>query len=307
MRSNRIDGKREGVVSSPRGGRTQTLGKLTLSVSREAKMEDLFQKIVLCPNCKAGRLLPPSNINGEVRCSACATQYPVKEGVLDLLPASPHKQTLAQWTMEFEPIVRIYESRLWRRSPIVTALMGISFEQEYETITRAAKLDGSEILLDLACGPGIYARPLAHQLTHGMVVGLDLSMPMLTYASRRARMEGRDNLLLIHGDATDLPLSESRFDVVNCCGALHLFSDLHRVLGHVTRVLKPGGRFTIAAFRKRASMLAERAVRLRQSVIGMNAFRPDELESQFTQAGLGDVECHHAKGVWLIMSATKQS
>ena len=132
-------------------------------------------------------------------------------------------------------------------------------------------------------------------------------MPMLTQASRRARLEGRDNLLLVHGDATDLPLSESRFDVVNCCGALHLFADLPRVLSHVKRVLKPGGRFTVAAFRKRAGALADRAVRLRQRVTGMNAFRPDELELQFAQAGLGEVECHHAKGVWLIMSAIKQS
>lgn len=220
-------------------------------------------------------------------------------------PASPHTQSLAQWMMEFEPIVRMYESRLWRRSPVVTAMTRISFEQEYETITRAARLEGSEMLLDLACGTGIYARPLAHQLTRGVVVGLDRSMPMLTYARRRARTEALDNLLFIHGDAAELPFSESRFDVVNCCGALHLFADLPRVLGQVKRVLKPGGRFTIAAYRKRAGALAEQVAHLRRSVSGMNAFRPDELELQITQAGLGAVECHHAKGIWLIMSATR--
>lgn len=270
-------------------------------------MENLLQKIVLCPNCKAGRLLLPVPVNGEARCPACAVSHPVTEGVLDLAPASSRTQNFAQWTMGFEPIVGIYESRFWRRSPLVAALAGLSFEQEYETITRAAKLDGSEILLDLACGTGIYARPLARRLARGAVVGLDLSMPMLTHASRRVRMEGQENLLFIHADAADLPLAERRFDVVNCCGALHLFPDLPRVLGHVTRVLKPGGRFTIAAFRKRAGALAEHAVRLRRRVTGIDAFRPDELALQFTQAGLGDIECHHAKGIWLIMSATRPS
>jgi len=225
--------------------------------------------------------------------------------VLDLLPASPRAQSLAQWTMRFGPIVRIYESRWWRRSPVVAAVSGISFEREYETIMRAANLDDAELLLDLACGTGIYARPLARRLTRGAVVGVDLSMPMLTQASRRVRAEGRVNLLLIHGDAADLPVADSRCDVVNCCGALHLFADLPRVLRQVNRVLKPGGRFTVATFRKRAGAVADCAVRLRHRMTGINAFHPDELELQFAEAGLGHAECHHAKGVWLIMSAAK--
>jgi ubiquinone/menaquinone biosynthesis C-methylase UbiE len=208
--------------------------------------------------------------------------------------------------MEFEPIVRIYESKLLRRSPLVTALTQISFEQEYEMISQAAKLKGNEILLDLACGTGIYSRRLAGQLAHGMVLGIDLSTPMLNYAKPRVRKEGLENILFIHSDAIDLPFSDETFEAVNCCGALHLFTDLNRALSEVSRVLKVGGRFTLATFRKRAGPLAERIVRLRKDATGMSAFRPDELELRLNHTGFAKVKCHHARGIWLVMSAIKQ-
>ena len=208
--------------------------------------------------------------------------------------------------MEFEPIVQIYESKLWRRSPLVTALTRISFEQEYEVISQAAELRGSEIMLDLACGTGIYSRPFAHQLNRGEVFGLDFSIPMLKYASKQALKEGLKNIRLMRSDAMDLPFSGDSFDVVNCCGALHLFADVPHALSEISRVLKLGGRFTFAAFRKRANALAEHIVHLRQNVTGMDAFHPDELTLLLKQTGFQGVKCHHAKGIWLVMSATKQ-
>lgn len=174
-------------------------------------------------------------------------------------------------------------------------------------ITQAMKLHGDEVILDLACGTGIYARPLARKCTHGVVVGLDLSIPMLKYASRLAEEEHLKNLIFIRGDAMGLPFSDGRVDAVNCCGALHLFTDLPRVLREVSRVLRSGGRFTIAALRRRRGHLAEGIDYIRRHMFGVAAFQPDELESQFHQVGLYDVQCHHAKGIWLIMSAKKLS
>lgn len=224
---------------------------------------------------------------------------------MNLQTASNH-ESFARWTMESDAIVRVYESRFWRRSLLVATLTQLSFEQEFEMVSRAAKLKGNESLLDLACGTGIYARPFAKQLVQGVVFGLDLSKPMLNYASQQARNEGLTNMILLHGDALDIPLPDAMFDNVNCCGALHLFSDLDRVLREISRVLKPGGVFTFATFRQREGALAERIVRLRKNATGMNAFRPDELELRLNQAGFEEVKCHHAKGIWLVMGAIKQ-
>jgi ubiquinone/menaquinone biosynthesis C-methylase UbiE len=207
--------------------------------------------------------------------------------------------------MESEPIVRIYESRLWRRSPIVAAVMRVSFEREYALIAAAARLTPAATVLDLACGPGIYARRFARAAAQGTVVGLDLSVPMLRYAARRAAAEGLRNFVLLRGNAMALPFAAGQFDLVNCCGALHLFPDLARVLTEIARVLAPGGRFTAAAFRRRDGWLAQWATRVRRRWLGIDAFHPDELSARLAAAGLGEIRCHHAAGIWLIISAVK--
>ncbi len=278
-----------------------------MRILRATGLPWLPEDLVLCLKCRTGYLFLPMDNATMVRCSVCTKWYPIKDGVIDLLPKSSRARSWVQSLMESNLVARIYESKLWRRSFIVSALTRISFDQEYETITRAARLKGREILLDLACGTGIYARPLAQKFTRVMVLGLDLSLPMLKYANRTAQKERMKNLIFIHGDAMRLPFSDCRVDVVNCCGALHLFADPPRVLNEVSRVLRPGGRLTIAALRKRTGKLSERVEYLRKHMFGVTAFCPDELELHFHRAGLNNVQCHHAKGIWLIMSATKLS
>ncbi len=111
------------------------------------------------------------------------------------------RRSIAQATMEWEPLIRVYESRLWRRSLLWRLLAGISFEQEYRLVAEAARLAPGTCVLDLACGPGIYARRFARAVSDGRVVGLDLSLPMLHYASRKARSERFHDLLFVRCDA----------------------------------------------------------------------------------------------------------
>lgn len=202
--------------------------------------------------------------------------------------------------MESDAVVRVYESRLWRRSLLATLALGISFDREQQIIARAAALSPGVTLLDLACGPGIYTRPFARQVAPGLAVGLDLSPAMLSYARRNARAAGLRNLALVRGDALQLPFAGARFDVVNCCGALHLFPDADRALREVCRVLRPGGRFTVAAFRR----TTRRGAWLRRRM-GIESFTPAELEARLVAAGLGDAACHHEGGQWLVMSARR--
>ena len=260
---------------------------------------------IRCPACGLGTLLEDGG--RQVVCNACSCSYPEADGVIDLLPGEPVKRSLAQRSMEAEQIVRIYESRLWRRSPYVALLLGISFERELGLILRAAELKGAEKVLDLACGPGIYTRPFARAVVAGSVVGLDLSLPMLRYASQRADQEQVDNVLWIHGTALDLPFAPEHFDVVNCCGALHLFPDVNRALGEVCRVLKPAGRFTVAAFRRGEGRAAAVRAAARRRLSGLDAFSTGDLESRLHTAGLRDVQYHHARRAWLIASARRTS
>ena len=64
---------------------------------------------------------------------------------------------------------------------------------------------------------------------------------MLRAAAQFARQQQLHNVILIRGTALRLPFPPACFDVVNCCGALHLFPSPGRVLREIHRVLKPGG------------------------------------------------------------------
>lgn len=258
--------------------------------------------LILCPRCRTSASNAALVVEeSQLRCPNCATSYPVRDGVIDLLPELPTKRTLAQAMMESDTIVRIYESRLWRRSRIAALALGISFEREQQLILEALRppMDGS--VLDLACGPGIYARPLARHVRAGTVVGLDLSLPMLRYARRRADAEGVGNLIFVRASAMDIPLPDGRFDAVNCCGALHLFPDAGKALREVGRVLKAGGSFTAAAFRRPGRAAAPR----RSSAIGLHAFADGEIERLLVDAGFETPRVLHTSLRWLVVSARR--
>lgn len=262
--------------------------------------------LLCCPACGRGSLVADALHAAGVQCVACGASYPITEEVIDLLPDASPPGSLAQRIMEAESVVRIYESRLWRRSVVASWKLGISFEHERDLILRAANLDDAATVLDLACGSGIYTRPLARQVRAGTVIGLDLSLPMLRYASQRVGEAGLHNVVLIHGTALQLPFPANRFDLVNCCGALHLFPDVPGVLGEVHRVLRPGGCFNAAVVHQRGGRLAALGAAYRRRVFGVDAFSPAELESRLVRVGFDAVQCHYAKRLWLIMSAHKQ-
>jgi SAM-dependent methyltransferase len=259
---------------------------------------------VRCPACRADT----SRLDGDdaaCACAACGARFPFRDGFLDLLPPAEEGRTPSQALMEWPPLIRIYESRLWRRSVAFQLLAGLSFERECQLIEQAAGFEAAHHVLDLACGSGIYARRFARALPRGAVVGLDLSAPMLRYAARAAREEQLANLLLVRGDAMELPFAAQRFDRVNCCGALHLFPDAAHVLGEVARVLRPAGRLTLAAIRRGEGARAERRARARQRAYGLMAFTPSELAGWLERAGFSEPRCLHAARSWLIMSALK--
>jgi ubiquinone/menaquinone biosynthesis C-methylase UbiE len=209
--------------------------------------------------------------------------------------------------MEWPPLVQIYETRFWRLSPVIAALAQISFEQEYQLIKTAANLENASKVLDLACGPGLYARRLARDLGAGLVFGLDVSLPMLRRASELTQIESLKNLILIHANALELPFEADEFDVINCGGALHLFPDPQHVLSEVHRVLKPGGRFTLAALRHGANPLGEHFSAARRLFYGINSFTQHDLDARLRQAGFSESDCLHAAGFWMIMSTRKSS
>lgn len=207
--------------------------------------------------------------------------------------------------MESAWIAGIYESRLWRRNPIFRLLQGISFEGERRLVERALAPGEDAVVLDVGCGPGIHTRPLARLARRGLVVGADLSRPMLRAAATHAREAALPNLAFVRADAQQLPIATGRVSAVCCCGALHLFPNPDAALAEAHRVLRPGGRLAIAAFRRRPDALSDRVTAWRRARTGMDAFLPEDLESRLRNLGFEEVRRLHARGVWLVMSAVR--
>ncbi len=262
---------------------------------------------MVCPTCKLDTL-KLGDSDKYIRCSNCGTVFPTGEGFLDLLPGeeSPgmiHSSDPMKWGW----LSRIYNGRLWRRNPLFSnVISGISFANEFRTITDAMDLNGHEMILDLACGPGTYAIPLAEMLDTGFVIGIDLSLSMLENACKQAAKKKQTNVRFIHAGASNLPFLDNTFNNINCCGALHLFGPfLPDLLSNTLRMLRTGGRFTVAAALAPRGRIGKWLAARETKRGGLVYFAVDEFTADLENAGFTDVQCHHAKRFWLIMSAVK--
>jgi arsenite methyltransferase len=99
-------------------------------------------------------------------------------------------------------------------------------------------------ILDVGCGPGFYCVELAEVVGQsGSVVGVDSSPAMLELA--RARAAGRQNVELLEGEATALPVESGSFDGLVCVQVLEYVADVGAAVAELHRALRPGGRAVV--------------------------------------------------------------
>ncbi|MSP63918.1 MAG: class I SAM-dependent methyltransferase [Myxococcales bacterium] len=117
-------------------------------------------------------------------------------------------------------------------------------ERESAFILDALKIQSPATLLDIGCGYGRHAMELAargHQVT-----GLDLSLPLLIRAADAAR-RGGVNVNFVHGDMREMAF-DGEYDAAYCFFTTYGYFDddsNRQVAAHVSRALKPGGRFLL--------------------------------------------------------------
>jgi ubiquinone/menaquinone biosynthesis C-methylase UbiE len=107
----------------------------------------------------------------------------------------------------------------------------------------ALRLEGKEIVLDLATGTGRVARPVGKKLDRGRVVGVDEALAMLRVGHEHA--EPIPGYSQIAAEAAALPFKPATFDRAFVSFSLHHFGGPALVVGEVARVLKPKGRFVV--------------------------------------------------------------
>jgi ubiquinone/menaquinone biosynthesis C-methylase UbiE len=188
-------------------------------------------RLLRCTACGAG--LSPGR-GSDLACTGCGRGFPVREGILDMLPPLAGNNRVA---------ADFYNGPLWPRFRFwewFTFLCnGGERRARRQVLRHLPPLSGTR-LLEVAVGAGANVSLIPDDC---VVYGNDISAVQL--AACRRRFPTRD-LRLFLGEAEALPFRDRTFDHVLSFGAVNYFNDPLRALREMARVVKPAGRIVVA-------------------------------------------------------------
>jgi len=110
-------------------------------------------------------------------------------------------------------------------------------------------LQGSEQVIDVACGTGHATMAVAKLLPQGRVTATDFSPKMLAQARQKAAAMKLDNIEFFERDMQALGF-DGQFDVAVCAFGIFFVEDMDKQLAHIASAVKPGGRIAITNFQE---------------------------------------------------------
>ncbi len=112
---------------------------------------------------------------------------------------------------------------------------------------RWAALRRGETVIDLGCGAGIDTLLAARAVApDGTAIGLDTLPEMLARAAANAANAGIANVEWRRGELERIPLADASVDVAISNGVVNLSPRKGRALAEIYRVVRPGGRVSLA-------------------------------------------------------------
>ncbi|MEO6597458.1 MAG: methyltransferase domain-containing protein [Planctomycetota bacterium] len=107
-----------------------------------------------------------------------------------------------------------------------------------------------QTVCDLGCGNGYHTLPLAEAVGEaGLVYAVELQPEMLVLLRQRSERRHLGNLRFVEATVDDPELPPNSCDLVLLVDVYHELSHPVRVMAHVARALKPGGRVVLVEFR----------------------------------------------------------
>lgn len=118
-----------------------------------------------------------------------------------------------------------------------------SHEEAFKLLVALSDAGQKDVVLDIACGPGLLACELAKATSR--VTGIDLTPAMIEQAKILQQQKGLNNITWDIGDVTHLPYDDASFSLVVTRYSFHHMIDPGSVLSEMKRVCLPGGRVVV--------------------------------------------------------------
>lgn len=123
---------------------------------------------------------------------------------------------------------------------------GWSYYDFIENLVKNTPTTSGEKILDVATGTGLIPRRLIENDRDCKITGVDITLAMLKNGQKILKSKHMELMIsYTTGDAMSLPFKSNYFDVVMSGLATH-HMNVPTMLGEIVRVLKPGGRFSLA-------------------------------------------------------------
>jgi ubiquinone/menaquinone biosynthesis C-methylase UbiE len=207
----------------------------------------MISQIYICPDCQG-------SLKGEeklFRCSSCLKEYPVIDNVPIFSDSGTYYGEINQKTMA--KLIEVtkqhgYEKAISKfiKNPFVLTYI---LDESRATWADLLPLDANTKFLDVGCGWGTNAIPIARKVGH--VAAIDATLARVKFVELRARQCGLSNVAPAVASATALPYPAETLDVVALNGVLEWLAANDqkecpkeiqlRALRETHRVLKPGG------------------------------------------------------------------
>jgi len=164
-----------------------------------------------------------------------------------LIPMAQVFDCFAEWPEKYDK---------WFETPIGKLVR----EYERRLLLEMANPGPGEKILDVGCGTGIFTADLL--AAGSRVTGLELSLPMLLRAGKRAA--GRP-FHMVQGDMRRLPFADGFFDkTVSVTAIEFLDEDVQEAVAGMFRVTRPGGLVVVASLNSLSPWAARRTAAAKQ-------------------------------------------